>query len=141
MRIECPSCAAAYIVPDSLVTPGRAVRCARCDGEWVPVSAPPMEIEEAEPPPPEPVAPVITEPEREPEPAPRSTRLSAMDRLAAHPAASHSPPGLRLAWAGSLIVLVLAVGAVFTWRSEIVAAWPPSARAYALFGLQPEANP
>ena len=99
----------------------------------------PLEAEAEEPPPPEPIAPVITE--REPEPATLPTRLSAMDRLAAHPATARSPPGLRLAWAGSLIVLVLAVGAVFTWRTEIVAAWPPSARAYALFGLQPEANP
>jgi hypothetical protein len=24
------------------------------------------------------------------------------------------------------------------WRSQIVAEWPPSARAYAVFGLQPQ---
>ena len=133
MRIECPSCAAAYIVPDSLVSAGRVVRCTRCGGEWIPVPAPPLEDLPEDPPPPEPTAPVLPQPE----PKPPLTRLSAMDRLAAHPAAPHSPPGLRLAWAGSLIVLVLAVGAAFEWRSEIVAAWPPSARAYAVFGLEP----
>ena len=38
----------------------------------------------------------------------------------------------------SLLLLVLAVGAAYTWRGQIVAEWPPSAHAYALFGLQPQ---
>ena len=36
------------------------------------------------------------------------------------------------------MLLVLAAGAAYAWRGQIVAEWPPSARAYALFGLQPQ---
>jgi hypothetical protein len=66
--------------------------------------------------------------------------LTAMDRLAAHPATTHASLQLRLAWVASLVLLVLAAGAAYGWRGEIVAVWPPSARAYALFGLQPESQ-
>src|SRR5262249_11997962 len=55
MRIICPSCSATYDVPDSLVTPGRIVRCARCGQEWSPVQAPP------EPPPAPPEPPPVQE--------------------------------------------------------------------------------
>jgi hypothetical protein len=92
------------------------------------------------------------EPEPEPEPAPLlppepaesvisravPAPLTAMDRLAAHPASTHTSLQLRAAWVASLVLLVLAAGAAYGWRSQIVAVWPPSARAYALFGLQPE---
>jgi hypothetical protein len=47
---------------------------------------------------------------------------------------------LRLAWAASILVLLLAAAAAYQWRGEIVAGWPPSARAYALFGLEPRAE-
>jgi hypothetical protein len=61
-----------------------------------------------------------------------------MDRLAAH--APPPPPStrLRLAWAASILLLALLVGAAFAWRGQIVAAWPPSSRAYAAFGLHPQ---
>jgi hypothetical protein len=62
-----------------------------------------------------------------------------MERLAAHPAWPQPSNRLRLAWTASVVVLILSVGAAFAWRSRIVEAWPPSARAYALFGLQPGA--
>jgi hypothetical protein len=61
-----------------------------------------------------------------------------MERLAAHAAWPQPSNQLRLAWAGSLVVLLLAIGAAYVWRSQIVAEWPPSARAYAVFGLQPQ---
>jgi predicted Zn finger-like uncharacterized protein len=125
MRIVCPSCSAAYDVPDSLVLPGRVVRCARCTQEWTPVDAVPAE--------PYPVSPGPMPPEIEP---PISTiRQTAMNRLAAHPAEPPSKSGLRLAWAASILVIVLALGGAYAWRSQIFAVWPPSERAYALFGL------
>jgi hypothetical protein len=65
-------------------------------------------------------------------------RPSAMERLAAHAPPPQSSGRLRLAWAGSLLLLVLLVGGAFAWRGQIVAAWPPSARAYAAFGLHPQ---
>jgi len=131
MRIECPSCFAAYEVPNSLMTAGRVVRCARCGAEWVPVAEvvppQPMDIAEARPAP-EAIADDF------PEPVVAPPRVSAMDRLAAYPAPSSSVR-LKLAWAASVLLLVLAAGAALTWRSEIIAAWPPSARAYEFFGL------
>jgi predicted Zn finger-like uncharacterized protein len=129
MRIVCPSCSAAYEVPDSLVTPGRVVRCARCSEKWMPVDAP---VDVAEPPPapePEPVAeePVVA--------TVALPRQSAMERLAAHPAKPKPMLGLRLAWAASLVALAVAAWAAYAWRSPIMAAWPPSTRAYSVFGL------
>jgi hypothetical protein len=62
-----------------------------------------------------------------------------MDRLAAHARPALPPPAIRLqlAWAGSVALLILAGAGAFAWRSQIVDAWPPSARAYAFFGLEP----
>ncbi len=41
MRIVCPSCQAAYEVPDKLLAGSpRKVRCARCGGDWVPEPVP-----------------------------------------------------------------------------------------------------
>jgi len=140
MRIACPSCSAAYDVPDSLMTAGRVVRCARCGGNWTPVAAAPA-VE------PEPVVPQPLPDERPAAPPaaqdgpdpPVLARPSAMDRLAAHARPALPPPAtrLRLAWAGSVALLVLATAGAMAWRSQIVDAWPPSARAYAFFGLEP----
>ena len=52
MRIECPACAAAYDVPDTLLKPGRPVRCVRCNALWqpdLPGGEPPAEPSAAEP--------------------------------------------------------------------------------------------
>lgn len=64
-------------------------------------------------------------------------RLSAMERLAAPAPKPRSPLLLRAAWAASVALLVLAAGAAILWRSEIVAAWPPSGLAYAALGMHP----
>jgi predicted Zn finger-like uncharacterized protein len=136
MRIVCPSCSAAYDVPDSLMTAGRSVRCARCGGDWTPVAHVPDEPDLPPPPAPTP-APVATAAAPAAE-AVATVRPSAMDRLAAHAALPPPSTRLRLAWAASILLLALLFGAAFAWRSQIVAAWPPSARAYAAFGLHPQ---
>jgi hypothetical protein len=64
---------------------------------------------------------------------------SAMDRLAAAPSRPQSMLTLRLAWAASLLALLLLAGAAYGWRAQIMQAWPPSARAYAILGLRPVA--
>ena len=80
------------------------------------------------------------EPEREPPQAPRQPPpLTAMDRLAAHPAVPQSDRLLQLAWALSLLLLVAVAGAGYVWRSEVMQAWPPSARIYAAFGVAVQA--
>jgi predicted Zn finger-like uncharacterized protein len=138
MRIVCPSCSAAYDVPDAHLSAGRIVRCARCGGEWTPVQPPaaPPEVEATPPPADEPAPPPARSPETPLAPTPRR---SAMDRLAAHPVRPQRSTLLRLAWAASLVLLVLAFGAAFAWRDRIVSAWPPSAHAYAALGMHPQA--
>jgi predicted Zn finger-like uncharacterized protein len=134
MRITCPSCSTGYEVPDSLMPAGRIVRCAKCGEEWTPTATPAGAAE------------VEARPEERVLPAAGQTatwsvaRQSAMDRLAAHPAQTPSRLPLRLAWAASVLVLVVAVWAAFAWRADIAAAWPPSGRVYALFGLQAAAK-
>lgn len=138
MRIACPSCSATYDVPDSLMTPGRVTRCARCGNEWTPVAivAVPEEPEPPLPEEPTPVMPAVPEPPSTGLSA--SPRRSAMDRLAARVEPPRPSIRLRLAWGGSILLLILLIGAAFLWRSQFVAAWPPSARAYAVFGLHSE---
>ena len=79
------------------------------------------------------------EPEQEPLPVPREPgplpSLTAMDRLAAHPAMSRPDRMLQAAWALSVVLIVAAVGAGYVWRGEIMHAWPPSARMYTAFGM------
>lgn len=134
MRIVCPSCSAAYDVPDSLVTPGRVVRCARCGGEWTPLQADiTATIEEAAPA----AAADARRPTIEEVVAPLSAPRSAMERLAATAPPPQSRLPLRLAWVASLLVIAAALWGAFVWRDTIVTQWPPSVRAYALFGLHP----
>ncbi len=40
MRIACPSCAAAYDVPEALLAGRKSVRCARCSNDWRPEALP-----------------------------------------------------------------------------------------------------
>lgn len=134
MRIACPSCAAAYEVPDQLVIPGRRTRCARCGHQWVAVPV------ESDLPPPVPLDP---NPPEEPETAgdevPPPPRRSAVPK-APPPAPPRSGPWLRLAWAASLLMLVgLGVAGVLG-RHAVMTAWPPSARLYAALGLAGEGS-
>ena len=100
MRIVCPNCHAAYEVPESLVTGGKAVRCARCGTEWTPAAeAPPPPEAAPRPAPPEPPPPGhapepehATEPEHAPEPEP----LPEPSPIAVPPPPEPmAPPGLR----------------------------------------------
>src|SRR5450432_3525002 len=125
MRIVCPSCTAAYEVPDRLLGGGKKLRCARCANEWVPAeilapaaappTPPPLPPAAAEPPPavaPSPPLPLQAPPppelilHAEPKP-PRQTR----------PASSGVVPVL-LALAASFVVLLGLVAAALSWRFE-----------------------
>jgi predicted Zn finger-like uncharacterized protein len=141
MRITCPSCSAAYDVPDSLVTAGRVAQCARCGGNWTPVQAsvapPEAPSEQPAPGSPEDEPTIAVEP---PVAAVAVTpsRHAATERLAAPAARPQPSTRLRLAWAASVVSLVALAGAAYLMRGQIVAAWPPSAQAYATFGLHPQ---
>ncbi len=164
MRILCPSCQAAYEVPDKLLSSGpRKVRCAKCGGDWMaeaepepapvggeaepemPRAAPraperlppeglPPEDDEPDLPPPPPVVPqmqpvgggpeaVVPRPEEKlvPEPSERPSRKLAVVA--------------GLAWLASVAVLAGAGWAAVAFRAEVMAAWAPSRRLFALLGL------
>lgn len=136
MRSTCPSCHAAYDIPDDLVGAGRRVRCANCDETWR-VTAPRDNLAEPSPP------PVPDDLEPEPEPAPERQELvlrraPAIPQVRMEEIPQHEGSRAALAgWAVTVVVLVVAGTAAVTWRDAIMLAWPPSARAYAALGLGP----
>ena len=147
MRIACPACNTAYDVPENRLAPGQDVRCARCSAVWSPLpllDEPPFAIAATDPQPTAPgpglaasgssddlgLAPV----------PPQSLIVSAPAGAAPAPKTGRDRFGhLRgVALAGWL--LTFAILGTFGWlavtrRAEIVHAWPPSERAYALLGL------
>jgi len=136
MRIVCPSCGAAYEVPEDRLVPGRIVRCARCGSDWAPLAAAPAS--EPEPPrleerlaPPEPVPPL---PEPPPLVAPKEERLVA---TAAAPERRRGGTALLVAWILSFLVLAAAAWAAYDRREDVIRAWPASERAYAVLGIAP----
>lgn len=145
MRMVCPACSAAYEVPESLLIPGRVVRCARCANQWVPVAA--TQSPPPEPPPPRmsptPAPPwtdaeLIEEVEIEPSHVvpPDTPRFTAMDRLALHRASVEgSPVPLRVAWAASIVALLLLGAAAFIFHAEVAHVWPASQRVYQALGV------
>lgn len=155
MRMVCPACSAAYEVPESLLTAGRAVRCARCAHQWTPLAAPPEPIEPTvQPPLPAPAARVPQWPDAEvieevnvdasEATLPDTPRFTAMDRLALHRAnVEDDPRALRMAWAASIVALLLLAAAVFVFRNEIAHVWPASQRLYDTLGVMqpPSAKP
>jgi len=125
MLIICPFCEAAYDVPASLIAARRKLRCARCQGDWVPQADIP-----ADPPPPAeppsltiPPPPPVTAPERlAPEPEPPRARSPAALVL--------------LAWVLSFAVLGAVGWGAVNWRQTVMRAWPASVRLYAVLGLE-----
>ena len=136
MRIACPTCNAAYEVPDRLIAPGRRLRCARCGHDWAVQPAAPAEDEMPSAVPPT----FLDELPRDPPPYPAlrpapqviDPALPLGEEAAAAP---RYAIGLWAAWAGSILVVLLFVAAVLVFRVEIAAVWPPAARLYTALGL------
>ncbi len=164
MRILCPSCQAAYEVPDKLLSSGpRKVRCAKCGGDWMaeaePEPAPVGGEPEPEMPPAAPRAPEGLPPERlppeddEPDLPPPPPVVPQMQPAGGGPEAVVPrpeeklvpEPGERpsrklavvagLAWLASVAALAGAGWAAVAFRAEVMAAWAPSKRLFALLGL------
>ncbi len=163
MRIVCPECSATYEVSETLLGTDRPVQCARCGHQWLPRPVPaehPPPPEPFEPLPPFPHAP--PPPHAPPAPAPPPHVPASAGPIPAglsdraidpehEPGTSpHRLRGalwsgwgegrreatlVRLAWAASVLVIVLIGWAAFTWRGDIIQAWPPSERLYAVLGL------
>jgi predicted Zn finger-like uncharacterized protein len=157
MRIACPGCNAMYDVPDAMLAGGtRTVRCARCSSEWKPqpvaTEAPlPTEAADADisfdAPAPHDDASTADSDAGGPVDPNTGMRVRAMRAPARPPAslpAAAAPKAPRrgamaiaiAAWAASLLVLAVAGGAAVSWRSQVIAAWPPSERVYAMIGLR-----
>ncbi|HEY6335430.1 MAG TPA: DUF3426 domain-containing protein [Alphaproteobacteria bacterium] len=116
MILTCPSCTTRYMVdPTKLGSDGRFVRCGKCSHTWHEVAPPntPRQID--------PIPMSI-----EPRPIPPGSNL---------PAFRPKPKERGHAWGWAILVLIVAaiVGGAILARSQIVAAWPPAARIYALF--------
>lgn len=158
MRIVCPECSATYEVPEALLGTDRPVQCARCGHRWLPRPLPaghpaaPEPLDELPPfphAPPPPHAPAMAaplpaeltqlglgdqaiDPEHGPDPAPYRRRGGLWSGWED---GRREATLVRLAWAASVLVIVLLGWAAFTWRGDIIQAWPPSERLYAVLGL------
>jgi predicted Zn finger-like uncharacterized protein len=138
MQITCPACAATYEVPSTALKPGQLVRCARCAGEWAPLSATPDANTAAQ---------AAREPPSSPPAGPATDDATAENALTSTPgrAAPRAPKSgqaaprrgvaLSLAWAASVIAMLLLGWAGYAERSAIMQLWPPSVRLYAALGL------
>jgi predicted Zn finger-like uncharacterized protein len=145
MRIRCPSCAATYEVPDTLIDRPRTVRCAKCAHDWIATAIveeepAPAEAEAAEPgtPVPEPVGRDLVP---ESDPIFGGTPLSAIERLSAQvdlsPRIRRHDRILTAAWAFSFAALAALGVAGYTKRDTLMREWPASKRVYATLGLAP----
>lgn len=114
MILTCPSCGTHYFADDSTIgESGRAVKCASCGQSWF-------------------VQPAHLAEDRPPAPAPHELYREKMresrrekSRLAAV-----------MSWLVIGLIFVGLTGAFFFFRNEVVKAWPQSAGAYRLFGLE-----
>jgi predicted Zn finger-like uncharacterized protein len=143
MRVECPSCRAAYEVPERLLgAKARALRCARC-GTVFEAAAPVAEEERPPPPPPEPVRAAPPPPAPRAAPAPEPPAEEEEARFDDTPPAPLVPPPRRerpakapvLAWGASLLAVGGGVWALFAHRGAVVEAWPPAARLFLWLGM------
>jgi predicted Zn finger-like uncharacterized protein len=149
MRIVCPSCEAAYDVPDTLVARRRTLRCARCGREWAnesPADAPPAEAPASEAPASEAGVPKIPVPEvPAPEiaapPQPQPPRVAATlsealaDQRVGQPPSRSPAAKIWLAWIASLALLAALGFAAWQYRADVMRVWPASERVYQALGL------
>lgn len=149
MRATCPYCEAVYEIPDRLVGSGRRLRCANCGHEWTllqaapapastasaPPASPPGSMPVTPPPPAYTYAPTPEPPQAAPPPTRPMLRrppqvidppLPPVDDAAGF--RGRADLVLRAAWVGSVLLVLLALGALWAFRHEIAAAWPPAAR-------------
>lgn len=154
MDITCPHCGAAYRVPESLLAPGKKLRCAACRQDWVPAAADPAPPPEAPPPNPAPAAPPAPRLEEAPmpppglPPLPRGRTELGLLPPPLMPVAGPRPVrdvgdeasrrrggvGLALAWIASLTVLAALGAAVVLRHGEFARAWPPFERVSQFLG-------
>jgi predicted Zn finger-like uncharacterized protein len=140
MIVTCPACATRYVVdPAALGLTGRTVRCARCAETWLQATPP-----DARPEPTAPLAPVVTPALSSG--APSAIRTEPMPSFIAQGSgdmanlpALRAPPRLvrpiHVGWAALAGFVVILLGGLILFHTEIGAAWPATQRLYNLAGL------
>lgn len=139
LRIECPSCAAAYDVPaETLGANGRKVRCSACQTLWLAKSQPdPAEamadepvVEAAEIMPPGEIESPVTDVQPPPVVAPVKRRRPWHERI------GERMPTQRARWPYAAgLALVIGLGGLAGLRKTIVHHVPEAGRIYAALGL------
>lgn len=130
MILTCPSCATRYFVDDTAVRPsGRKVRCVACGHVWkAKPEAPKLDLESLGLTGADPLAMTDTPVKRfDPEAAKEALRRRWRRALALGVGA----PGVAV---GAMLV------SAWFFRSEVVAAWPQAASAYAMVGIRATAT-
>lgn len=128
MRVDCPSCAANYEIPDHLLVKGRKARCARCGVRFVPLAAEPEAIDADR-------ADERTEAVGDGATAGNvpstneaiATEPAVPDRLAVQSHDPRPPLALKAAWAASIILLLACGAGTVIWRDTVVRHWPAGA--------------
>lgn len=136
MILTCSSCATRFLVDAAAIGPtGRSVRCARCQHNWFQEPAVDLprslQNDDAD-------APAIASQTRVQAgitPGGKPTPLRAGANLPALPRASRTRGNI-LSWGLLAASIFMALLGGYILREEITFAWPPSARIYAVFGLQ-----
>jgi len=136
MLVNCPSCNAAYDVPDRLLAAGpRRMKCAKCGHQFSAALAQESELPPASSvavdPPAEATAPTSAAP------LPRSDRPagSAIKPVEAQPARAKPDRLALLGWVATLLLLLGSGGFVSANHTELAQAWPPVERLFAQLGL------
>lgn len=153
MLIVCPSCEAAYDVPEAAAAPGRVVRCARCLREWKLDGQPPPAA-----------APSRAAAAHSPAAEERPSRIGLMAHAPASAFALDAPPPVpgvvedpgppppgfyddppaprarsgvaAVAWIASIAILAGLLWAGYRYREDVMHAWPATERLYAALGLR-----
>ncbi len=127
MRVDCPSCAANYDIPDHLLVKGRKARCARCGVRFVPLAADPDPIAPAGDDAGEPVGGDDLADDVPATSATTAAEPLVPDRLSVQSQDPRPPLALQAAWGASIILLLLCGAGTVVWRDAIVQYWPAGA--------------
>lgn len=141
MILTCSSCATRFLVDAAAIgATGRHVRCARCQHGWFqePAADLPRSVEKM---PPAPQAAADFPAARtgggmapkQPAPLRAGANLPALPRQSGNMM-------LGMGWAALTLVTALLLGAGYTYRNQIVTAWPKSAKLYAAIGVDAAAH-
>jgi len=146
MRLSCPSCGAEYELPDTLFLTGpRKVRCVKCAHSWMAGdrTAEPAAAAKPEAAPAAPAAEAEADaPSRRPLPLrrrmpPAEPPTAVPDLALGLPPRRKAGRGVAVAWAASLLLLAVGCWAGWEYRTDVMAAWPASARLYGALGGRP----